>query len=470
VAVGDFNNDGQLDLGVGTSVGCGCEEGYRWGYSNVLLGKGEGSFASPLTTDGYGVPTGVAVADVNGDGNQDLLTADGEAGSVGVLSGNGDGTLQAWSSPYTGGYPWAVAAGDVNGDGKLDLVVATENPTSNNVSVLLGDGLGDFGPARAYASGRHASSVALGDFNTDGVLDITVPNYFDNTLSVLLGRGDGTFKAPLSFAAGVGPTGIVAGDFNGDGRSDVAVGNVSVNAAVAVLLNDGIWDGPPSAPSLRINDVTGTEGNTGTASATFTVTLSAENTETITVAYATANGTATAGSDYQAATGTLTFAPGETIMTVTVLVIGDRLGEPNETFVVNLSSPTNATIADAQGVATIVDDEPRISITDVSRKEGKKGKTKLFTFTVTLSAPPDQPVTVSYQTVNGTAKTSDGDYVAKSGTLTFAPGETTKTITVEVKGDSRKEANESFYVDLFDNSGNALLTRKRGTGTIFNDD
>ena len=102
--------------------------------------------------------------------------------------------------------------------------------------------------------------------------------------------------------------------------------------------------------------------------------------------------------------------------------------------------------------------------------EGKKGQTTLFTFTVTLSAAYDQAVTMSYRTVNGTATTSDSDYVAKTGTLTFAPGETTKTITIEVKGDSKKEANETFYLDLFDNSSNSLFTKNRGIGTILNDD
>jgi hypothetical protein len=117
-----------------------------------------------------------------------------------------------------------------------------------------------------------------------------------------------------------------------------------------------------------------------------------------------------------------------------------------------------------------VDDEPRISISDVTKAEGRKGKTTLFTFTVTLSAAYDQPVTMSYRTVNGTATTSDNDYIAKTGTLTFAPGETIKTITIEVKGDSKKEANETFYLDLFGLSTNALFTKNRGLGTILNDD
>jgi hypothetical protein len=190
----------------------------------------------------------------------------------------------------------------------------------------------------------------------------------------------------------------------------------------------------------------------------------------VTVHYATADITAVAGSDYTAAAGNVTIPAGQASRTFTVAVKGDRLAEPNETFVVNLTSPTNATIADAQGIGTIVDNEPRISISDVSKKEGKKGDTTLFTFTVTLSAAYDQAVTTSFRTVDGTAKSSDSDYLTKAGTLTFKPGETTKTITIEVKGDSKKEANETFYLDLFGNSGNSLFTKKRGLGTILNDD
>jgi hypothetical protein len=163
----------------------------------------------------------------------------------------------------------------------------------------------------------------------------------------------------------------------------------------------------------------------------------------VTVAYATSNGTATAGSDYQAASGTLTIPAGQTTGTITVPVNGDRLGEPDETFFVNLSAPTNATVADAQAVGTVIDDEPRISVGDVSKTEGKKGKTTLFTFTVTLSAAYDEPVTVSYQTADGTATTADGDYVTRSGTLTFNPGETTKTITITLARRRRPSPSRS---------------------------
>jgi hypothetical protein len=287
-------------------------------------------------------------------------------------------------------------------------------------------------------------------------------------VSVLYGGGNGSFSTPIVTAFGQTPWAIAAGDFNGDTWLDVATAHY-YGSNVSVLINDGIWP-DPSAPRLRIGDVTVAEGNTGTVAAAFTVTLSAASDQPVTVAYATGDGSATAGSDYQTTSGTLIFAPGETSKTITVPVIGDRLPEPTETFVVNLSSPTNATIADGQGVGTIVDDEPRISISDVTKSEGRRNKTTLFTFTVTLSAAYDQAVTMSYRTVNGTATTSDNDYVAKSDTLTFTPGETNKTITIEVKGDSKKEANETFYLDLFGLSSNALFTKNRGLGTIVNDD
>src|SRR5262249_45180372 len=151
------------------------------------------------------------------------------------------------------------------------------------------------------------------------------------------------------------------------------------------------------------------------------------------------------------ASGTLTFAPGETTKTIAVLVNGDRVGEPNEAFFVNLGGATGAVVSDGQGGGTIVDDEPRISINDVAAKEGNSGTT-LFVFTVTLSAASDAPVTVNFATANGSA-TAGEDYDAKSGTLTFAPGETSKTITVVVRGDKKKEGDETFSVNLAGASG-----------------
>jgi hypothetical protein len=231
-----------------------------------------------------------------------------------------------------------------------------------------------------------------------------------------------------------------------------------------ITISTGVAGGP----------VTVTEGNAGTRLATFTVSLSSASTEVVTVDYTTIDILATGGTDCQAASGTLTFAPGETRKTISVVVYGDRLAESNEDFWVRLSNPTKAGLsaddAARQARGLILDDEPRISISDVSKKEGKKNQTTQFTFTVTLSAAYDQAVTVSFRTADGTARTSDSDYVARTGTLTFAPGETTKTITIVVNGDNKKESDEVFYLDLFGNSSNALFNRNRGLGTILNDD
>jgi len=246
--------------------------------------------------------------------------------------------------------------------------------------------------------------------------------------------------------------------------------NLSAPTNATIADGQGIGTILDDEPRISINDVTVTEGNTGAVNATFTVSLSAASDVAVTVHYQTASGSATAGTDYAAASGDVTIAAGQTATTFTALVIGDRSAEPTENFVVNLSAATNGLIVDSQGVGTILDDEPRIRISDVTRYEGRRNKTTLFTFTVTLSAAYDQAVTMSYRTVNGTATTADNDYIAKSGTLTFAPGETTKTITIEVKGDNKKEANEMFYVDLFGLSSNALFTKNRGLGTILNDD
>src|SRR5262249_43706264 len=149
---------------------------------------------------------------------------------------------------------------------------------------------------------------------------------------------------------------------------------------------------------------------------------------TVTVNYATANGTAVAPGDYTSTSGTLTFASGVTTQTITVPVVGDTLGEANETFFVNLSGANNATIADNQGVGTITNDDlPSIAINSVSVTEGNTGSVNAV-FTVTLSIASTQTINVNYATANGTA-VAPGDYTAGAGTLSFPPGVTSQTIT-----------------------------------------
>jgi hypothetical protein len=223
-------------------------------------------------------------------------------------------------------------------------------------------------------------------------------------------------------------------------------------------------------PTVSIGDASVIEGRRWTmAKAAFTVSLSAVSDRTITLDYATANGTATAGSDYIARMGRVTFAPGETTKVVRVMVIGDDDVEPDETFFVNLGNPSPAgvVIARAQGVGTILNDDYDLSVDDVAVQEGDSGTTNAA-FTVTLAPASPKPVTASYMTVNGTAM-AGRDYLPSWGKLTFAPGETTKTITVAVRGNTRDEPDRTFVVRLFAVRG-ATVVKGRGVGTIIDDD
>jgi hypothetical protein len=240
VAVGDFNGDGVLDLAVANAT--------INGTVSVLLGNGDGSFQPAHNFAAGDDPISVAVGDFNGDGVPDLAVADnasfGGTPGISVLLGNGDGSFQAARHFDAGANPRSVAIGDFNGDGVPDLVVA--NDGSNDVSVLLGNGDGSFQPARSFAAGNVPLSVAVGDFNGDGIDDLAVANSQSNDVSVLLGNGDGSFQPARNYAAGTHPFGLAVGDFTGDGISDLAVTNYTTLGSVSVLLGNG--DGTFQAP------------------------------------------------------------------------------------------------------------------------------------------------------------------------------------------------------------------------------
>lgn len=229
-------------------------------------------------------------------------------------------------------------------------------------------------------------------------------------------------------------------------------------------------------PALRIDDQT---VNEATGTATFTVTLSSAASTEVTVHYSSADGTATSGSDYGAVSGTLTFAPGELSKTISVPITDDLVYEGPETFTIQLATPSpNAVIADPQGLGTIkddgtgtvppgvtpTDDRPHATINDVVVNEGAG----TATFTVTLAGTATTPVTIDYATADGTAKAGQ-DYTATTGTVTFAPGETSKSITVPILNDAVYEGSETFTVNLTNPSSNALITDPSGLGTIKDD-
>ncbi|HEV7646032.1 MAG TPA: Calx-beta domain-containing protein [Pyrinomonadaceae bacterium] len=287
-----------------------------------------------------------------------------------------------------------------------------------------------------------------------------------------------TFNAPNTGASGTFPGSVFSAtavtDGNGVATAPVFTAN---NTAGSFQVSAGYAASPLAtfdltnlnALTISVDDVTFT-GADSLAASGFTVTLSAAGAQTITVHYQTADGTAVAGEDYTAASGTLTFDPGETSKPVPVTILPDAVQESTEQFYLNLDSPSsNAVIADAQGVGTIPNDDaaPTFAIDDVTQSEGNSGTT-LFTFTITRTGSTALGSTVNYTTGNGTAA-AGSDYDTASGSVNFLPNETSKQVIVSVNGDATYENDETFTVDLT-STDNGTFTDNSGLGTITNDD
>jgi hypothetical protein len=261
---------------------------------------------------------------------------------------------------------------------------------------------------------------------------------------------------------------------NGDAldEADETFG-ISLSSPTNATIGDGQGVGTitddDAAPVLTIADVSASEGGAGSQTFSFVVSLSAASGRTVTVQWSTADAEGLAGSDYVAASGTLTFAPGDTSETASVTVNGDVIAELDETFGVSLSSLTNATIGDDQATGGILDDEglPVIDLNATAAPEGDASVTSL-TFTVSLSHPSAFPVTVDWSTVDGTAM-AGSDYVPAGGVVSFAPLDTSETVVVDLLGDATYELDETVAVEL-SNATNAPIGRSRRLGTIVNDD
>jgi hypothetical protein len=237
-------------------------------------------------------------------------------------------------------------------------------------------------------------------------------------------------------------------------------------AAATLFLVLAAASAAADAPSLAVSDALVTEGDSGTKNALFTVSLSAASAGPVTVDYATADGSAKAPGDYTATTGTLTFAAGELSKQVAVVVVGDTLDELHETYSLDLSNPVGATLGDARGAGTILDNDPQVSLSvdDVSAPEG--GQTA--TFTLSLSRESGKIVTVDYATGDGTAA-APSDYASRSGTIIFMAGETSKTVSVALVQEAVVEPDETFSLAL-SRAINATLSDGQGVATIVDDD
>jgi hypothetical protein len=248
---------------------------------------------------------------------------------------------------------------------------------------------------------------------------------------------------------------------------------VNLSNPTSAILSDGQGLGfitdDDALPTIAINDAAVTEGDAGTINAVFKVDLSSVSGQVVTVDFATADDTARAGSDYQLVSGTLIFNPGETNKTIVVRVIGDLVGEPDESFFVNLNNVANAVLTDSVATGRITDNDsfPRLSISGTTVTEGNSGIGSAV-FTVNLSSASLQTITVDYATSNGTA-IAGSDYTAVSGTLSFSPGQTTGTITVPVIGDMLDESDETFLVNLSNSTIATNIVDSQGVVTIINE-
>ena len=294
------------------------------------------------------------------------------------------------------------------------------------------------------------------DIDGDGLADIRVTPSIGRNMR----RGD--YRQWKSFSIEAledGDSGDETVTFTHEVWGDDAECPVHNRAPVTIRIIDD--EGTTPLPSsLTISDTTVTEGGT----AEFVVTLTPANTQTVRVNYTTVMGSAEPG-DYTGQSGSLTFAPNTTRLTIEVPTTNDSVFEPTENFTVKLSNPSGATISDDVGIGTITDNDPQptLSITDETVEEGQTA-----IFTVTLSGQSAQAATVRYGTGDVTA-TAGSDYTARSGTLTFAVGDTVKTITVPTDNDTDVEADESFTVTL-SNPTNARLDDATGLGRITDND
>jgi len=251
VATADFNGDKLPDI-----VTANYNDGTVSVLLNTTpTGATVPTFAPQVTFAVGSGPTSVAVGDFNGDGKPDIVVANGNDGTVSVLLNTTPvgATVPSFAAPVTfavGADPYFVAVGDFNGDDRPDIVVANYN--DNTVSVLLnttptGASTPSFAPQETFSVGKNPDSVAVGDFNGDGRPDLAVANYSDNTVSVLLdttpaGATTASFAPQQTFAVDVYPESVAVGDFNRDGRLDLVVANYGYvytpgGDDVSVLLN-----------------------------------------------------------------------------------------------------------------------------------------------------------------------------------------------------------------------------------------
>jgi hypothetical protein len=228
IAVADVNGDGFPDIVVTNGTD---------NTLTVLLGNGQGKFTAKAPIATGATPVSVAIADFNGDSIPDLAVANSVGNSVSIFLGVGNGTFQTPTNISAGLYPQSVAIADLNNDGKFDLAVA--DGSGNNVTALLGNGNGTFQPGVQFASGAKTVFAAIADINGDGKPDLVVANadLVPGEVTILYGNGNGTFQTGFNYPTGTNPQAIVTANFNCDTHADLAIANAGSNT-ISVLLGN----------------------------------------------------------------------------------------------------------------------------------------------------------------------------------------------------------------------------------------
>ncbi|MEM1178345.1 MAG: Calx-beta domain-containing protein [Acidobacteriota bacterium] len=501
----DFDGDTDIDLLV-TSRRDGR---YFWFENRNGLGT---SWSRHEIQDRLAGPEAVKAADIDGDGDLDVIGGGTEDGGQLVWIENTVGDRSEWAVRTIDPAGWftAVLGADVDLDGDLDVVIQETNadpPGSAFDAVVWFENLdgkgGDWLEHAIGPAGRNAhKGLQVVDLDYDGDLDVVANRngrWFENA------DGGGTTWVEHFITVVDDIVDHDLADFDGDGDLDFAAARFTTNrfswyenqtcsAGDLDTDSDGFRDacdvcdgfddaidsdgdtvpdgcdvcaggddrvdvdgeGTPdpcqAVATLAIDDVSAAEGDAGTTDFTFTVTLTGASPEAFAVDFATVDGSATVDDgDYTAAAGTLVFTgfDGETA-TATVSVAGDAAPEGDETFSVELDNLTSffVELTDDVGVGTVEEDDVSLSISDVTADEGDTGSVD-FIFTVTLAGDVAGGFTVGVATADGTATAASGDYDAVAATLTFdGVNGESETFTVSVDGDAFLEDNETFTVTL----------------------
>jgi hypothetical protein len=445
IARGDLNGDGKPDLVVATTTGSNI---------HVLIGNGDGTFKPEVPYLSDGNPFAVVIADFDGDGKADVAAANYSGSNVSILIGNGDGTLKSRVNYGVAGSPSRLAAGDVNGDSKTDLVVLS---SGNNVNVLLGNGDGTFKPSITKNVPTAVGSVSIGELNGDNKPDLIVPG-FSNGILVLRGNGDGTFANAVSYPAGSDLRRASVADLNGDGKLDVAVANFK---AFTILLGNG----------------------DGTFQTGITTSLSTDPVDVIIGEFDGDNradlviGNYSGGIFFASGNGDGTFKPLAVYAAGSYtgsVVGGDLNGDGRADLAITSQGDSTVSVLLNASLTRLPGIQFDSSTLNINESAGNA------VVTVTRSTGVSSAVTVGYATsdqagaqncnVTNHLASSRCDYANTQGILTFAAGETSKTISIPIVDDSYAEGNESFSIVLSNPIGAKLDSPNTITVNVIDND